>query len=344
MTKAYNVGILGATGLVCKEILNILQSRKFPVKSMRLLASKRSAGSVQSFGSESLTVEEAHDTAFKGIDILFASAGGAVSRAFAHKAVEQGCVVIDNTSAFRMDDNVPLVVPEVNAHALKNHKGLIANPNCSTAQLVVVLKPLHEKFGLKRVVVSTYQAVSGAGHQAVQELYMQSEQVLAGQMPTAQILPSSIAFNLVPFIGNFLDGENHPAEDGYTDEEMKMTHETRKILEADVPTSATCIRVPVANGHSESVNLEFAQPVSAEDIREVLQHQPGVVVQDNVQEQHFPIPRDVSGSDPVYVGRIRGDVSHPHGANIWIVADNLRKGAALNAVQIAESLVTQQLI
>lgn len=335
--KKYTVGVLGATGLVGKEILNILLERQFPVEKMRLLASKRSAGSVQSFGTESITVEEATPTCFEGIDILFASAGGSVSKTFAQAAIDQGCIMIDNTSAFRMQEDVPLVVPEVNAHALKNHKGLIANPNCSTAQLVVVLKPLHEKFGLKRVTVSTYQAVSGAGHQAVQELYMQSEQVLAGQDPVAQILPAPIAFNLVPFIGNFL-------ENGYTDEEMKMTHETRKILEADVPTSATCIRVPVANGHSESVNLEFEQPVSPDAIREVLRHTPGVVVQDDVANGHFPAPRAISGQDPVYVGRIREDVSHERAANLWIVADNLRKGAALNAVQIAESLITQQLL
>ena len=335
--KTYTVGILGATGLVGKEILNILLQRQFPVGKLRLLASKRSAGSVQSFGSESITVEEATPTCFAGIDILFASAGGAVSRTFAEAAVAQGCVIIDNTSAFRMQEDVPLVVPEVNAHALKRHKGLIANPNCSTAQLVVVLKPLHEKFELKRVVVFTYQAVSGAGHQAVQELYMQSEQVLGGQEPTPQILPAPIAFNLVPFIGNFLDN-------GYTDEEMKMTHETRKILEADIPTTATCIRVPVANGHSESVTLEFAQPVRPAEIREVLRHTPGVVVQDDVANRHFPAPRNISGQDPVYVGRIREDVSHPNGANLWIVADNLRKGAALNAVQIAESLIAQQLL
>lgn len=335
--KKYTVGVLGATGLVGKEILNILLERQFPVEKMRLLASKRSAGSVQSFGTESITVEEATPTCFEGIDILFASAGGSVSKTFAQAAIDQGCIMIDNTSAFRMQEDVPLVVPEVNAHALKNHKGLIANPNCSTAQLVVVLKPLHEKFGLKRVTVSTYQAVSGAGHQAVQELYMQSEQVLAGQDPVAQILPAPIAFNLVPFIGSFL-------ENGYTDEEMKMTHETRKILEADVPTSATCIRVPVANGHSESVNLEFEQPVSPDAIREVLRHTPGVVVQDDVANGYFPAPRAISGQDPVYVGRIREDVSHERAANLWIVADNLRKGAALNAVQIAESLITQQLL
>ncbi len=335
--KTYTVGVLGATGLVGKEILNILLQRQFPVANLRLLASKRSAGSVQSFGNQSITVEEATPTCFEGIDILFASAGGSVSKTFAHAAVAQGCVVIDNTSAFRMQNDVPLVVPEVNAHALQQHKGLIANPNCSTAQLVVVLKPLHEKFGLKRVVVSTYQAVSGAGHQAVQELYMQSEQALGGQTPVAQILPAPIAFNLIPFIGSFLDN-------GYTDEEMKMTHETRKILEADVPTSATCIRVPVANGHSESVNVEFAQPVSPEAVREVLRHTPGVVIQDDLEHRHFPAPRNISGQDPVYVGRIREDVSHPNGVNLWIVADNLRKGAALNAVQIAESLVAQQLL
>lgn len=335
--KKYRVGILGATGLVGKEIVNTLYQRRFPVSELIPLASARSAGTIQTFGHDSLTVRQAEPDAFKGMDLVFASAGGSVSKALAHEAVQRGCIVIDNTSAFRMDDSVPLVVPEVNSQTLKNHQGLIANPNCSTAQLVVVLKPLHDAFGIRRVVVSTYQAVSGAGNRAVEELYMQSEQVLAGQEAAPQVLPQQIAFNLIPFIGNFLDN-------GYTDEEMKMTHEVKKIMGADIPTVATCIRVPVANGHSESVNIEFEQPVSPEAAREVLLKAPGLVVQDDPQQRLFPSPQAISGSDPVYVGRIRQDVSHPRALNLWVVGDNLRKGAALNAIQIAESLIAQALI
>ena len=335
--KKYRVGILGATGLVGKEIVNTLYQRRFPVSELIPLASARSAGTIQTFGHDSLTVRQAEPDAFEGMDIVFASAGGSVSKALAHEAVKRGCIVIDNTSAFRMDETVPLVVPEVNSHALKHHQGLIANPNCSTAQLVVALKPLHDAFGIRRVVVSTYQAVSGAGNRAVEELYMQSEQVLAGQEAAPQVLPQQIAFNLIPFIGNFLDN-------GYTDEEMKMTHEVQKIMEADIPTAATCIRVPVANGHSESVNIEFAQAVSPDAAREVLMKAPGLVVQDDPQHQIFPSPQAVSSNDPVYVGRIRQDVSHPQALNIWVVGDNLRKGAALNAIQIAESLIAQGLL
>lgn len=335
--KKYTVGILGATGLVGREIMNTLLQREFPIETLIPLASARSVGTVQSFGSASLTVQLAEPSAFENIDILFASAGGSVSKALAPEAVKRNCVVIDNTSAFRMQDDVPLVVPEVNAHALKDHKGLIANPNCSTAQLVVALQPLHKAFGIKRVVVSTYQAVSGAGNRAVSELYMQSEQVLHGQEALPQVLARPIAFNLIPFIGNFLDN-------GYTDEEMKMTHEVRKIMEADIPTCATCIRVPVANGHSESVNIEFSQPVSPEQVRNALINAPGVTVRDDLQQLQFPMPKEISGTDPVYVGRIREDVSHPCGINLWVVADNLRKGAALNAVQIAESLIHQGLL
>lgn len=336
-SKQYVVGILGATGLVGREILSTLLSRNFPVKQLIPLASSRSAGSIQTFGGQSLTVQEATPESFKGIDILFASAGGSISKELAPAAVEAGCVVIDNTSAFRMQPDVPLVVPEVNAHALKGHQGLIANPNCSTAQLVVALNPLHKAFTIKRLVVSTYQAVSGAGNKAVEELYMQSEQVLSGQQAHPQILPMPIAFNLIPFIGSF-------TENGYTDEELKMTNEVHKIMEADIPTTATCIRVPVANGHSESVNIEFAQQVSPAAVREVLSKAAGIEVWDDIQTRHFPTPQAISGSDPVYVGRIRRDVSHAHGINLWVVADNLRKGAALNAVQIAESLIGQGLL
>ncbi len=337
MKKKYTVGILGATGLVGREMIKTLLERKFPVAKWVPLASARSAGTVVSVGKQHLPVQIAEPEAFKGIDFLFSSAGGSVSKALVPAAVEQGCIVIDNTSAFRMQDWVPLVVPEVNAEALRNHKGLIANPNCSTAQLVVVLKPLHDAFGIKRIVCSTYQAVSGAGNQAIEELYTQSEQVLSGQPALPQVLPYPIAFNVIPFIGDF-------EPNGYTNEEMKMTHEVAKIMGEAIPTTATCVRVPVANGHSESVNIEFSRPVSPQEARLVLQEAPLITIRDDRQLRHFPYPLDVSGTDSVYVGRIREDVSHPHGLNLWIVADNLRKGAALNAVQIAEKMVEMGLV
>jgi aspartate-semialdehyde dehydrogenase len=337
MKKTYNVGILGATGLVGQEMIKTLIARQFPVAEWLPLASARSAGTVIRVGDQHIAVQEATPESFEGLDFLFASAGGSVSRALAPAAVERGCIVIDNTSAFRMREDVPLVVPEVNAEALRGHKGLIANPNCSTAQLVVVLKPLHEAFGLRRVVCSTYQAVSGAGQKAIEELYAQSEQVLSGQAAHPQVLPFPIAFNVIPFIGDF-------DASGYTLEELKMTDEVAKIMGEAIPTTATCIRVPVANGHSESVNLEFAQPVSPEAARAVLAQAPGVQVRDDQSLRHFPYPLDISGTDPVYVGRIRGDVSHPHGLNLWVVADNLRKGAALNAVQIAETMIEMGLV
>ncbi|PIQ26637.1 aspartate-semialdehyde dehydrogenase [bacterium (Candidatus Blackallbacteria) CG17_big_fil_post_rev_8_21_14_2_50_48_46] len=337
MKKQYTVGILGATGLVGREMIKTLLERNFPVGEWVPLASARSAGTVISVGSQHLPVQIAEPEIFKGIDFLFSSAGGSVSKALVPAAVEAGCIVIDNTSAFRMQDHVPLVVPEVNPEALRDHKGLIANPNCSTAQLVVVLKPLHDAFTIKRIVCSTYQAVSGAGNKAVEELYTQSEQVLIGQPAVPQVLPYPIAFNVIPFIGDF-------EANGYTNEEMKMTQEVAKIMGSPIPTTATCIRVPVANGHSESVNLEFARPVTPQEARLVLQEAPLVTVRDDCQLRHFPYPLDVAGTDPVYVGRIRCDVSHPNGLNLWIVADNLRKGAALNAVQIAEKMIEMELV
>ncbi len=334
--KKYTVGVLGATGLVGREIIKTLSERKFPVSRLILLASERSAGTVLSVGKKTLTVQVAEPKIFKGIDFLFSSAGGSVSKRLASHAVDAGCIVIDNTSAFRMEEHVPLVVPEVNAETLRHHKGLIANPNCSTAQLVVVLKPLHDAFGIKRLVVSTYQAVSGAGNKAIEELYMQSEQVLSGQPAIPQVLPYPIAFNVIPFIGEF-------EANGYTNEEMKMTHEVAKIMGAPIPTTATCVRVPVANGHSESVNIEFERPVTPEQVRQVLANAPLVTLRDDTQLRHFPYPLEVSGQDQVYVGRIRQDVSHPCGINLWVVADNLRKGAALNAVQIAETMIAMGL-
>lgn len=335
--KTYRVAILGATGVVGREFLKILSQRKFPLKELKLLASQRSAGTIISYEGDTLLAQLAEPNAFKNIDIVLASAGSGVSRELVPHALESGCVVIDNTSAFRMQSDVPLVVPEVNSEHLLKHKGLIANPNCSTAQLVVVLKPLHDAFTIKRVVVSTYQAVSGAGNKAVEELYMQAEQSLNGQPPLVQVLPYPIAFNVIPFIGDF-------EPNGYTNEEMKMTYEVAKIMDADIKVSATCIRVPVMNCHSESVNIEFAQPVNIDAVKDVLFASPSIIVKDEILTREFPFPLECNGQDEVYVGRIREDVSHPCGINLWIVADNLRKGAALNAIQIAEKMSEMNLL
>lgn len=335
--KEYNVGILGASGMVGKELLNTLAKRNFPIKNLIPLASKRSAGKSLTFKDQEYTIKEATPEAFQGIDILLSSAGGSVSKALAPHAVEAGCVVIDNTSAFRMQEDVPLVVPEVNAHDLKNHKGLIANPNCSTAQLVVVLKPLHEIASIKRVVVSTYQAVSGAGHSAYEELFSQSKAVLNNEEAVADVLPMQIAFNVIPYIGNF-------QPNAYTDEELKMTRETHKMLDPNIQLTTTCIRVPVGVGHSEAVNIEFANPLSPQEATEILAKAPLVKVIDNVESKEFPHPLLSEGKDEVFVGRIREDVSHPNGLNLWIVADNLLKGSALNAVQIAEKMIQMELI
>lgn len=338
MSATYNVAILGATGVVGTELLKTLIERRFPIKSIKMLASARSAGTTVSHGGQHYTIEEATPEAFEGVDLVLASAGASVSEALAHHAVAAGAVVIDNTSAFRMREDVPLVVPEVNAHDLKWHQGIIANPNCSTAQLVVVLHALRQLAPIKRVVVSTYQSVSGAGKEAMEELRQQTEAVLKGEAAKPEHIKHPIAFNLVPAIDVFLDN-------GYTKEEMKMTQESRKILgDADFALTATAVRVPVMVGHSEAVNVEFDRPVTAEAALARLSETEGVVVMDDPQNHVYPRPLETAGTDPVYVGRVRGDVSHPHGLNLWVVADNLRKGAALNAVQIAESLVAQGLL
>jgi aspartate-semialdehyde dehydrogenase len=338
VTQSYNVAILGATGVVGQEMLKTLLARKFPVKTLKLLASKRSAGTKVTHDGHEYTIEEATPDAFEGIDLVLASAGASISAELAPHAVKAGAIVVDNTSHYRMDPTVPLVVPEVNADHLQGHQGIIANPNCSTAQLVVVLDVLRKLAPIKRVVVSTYQSVSGAGKEAMEELRTQTEGALKGEAPKPEHIKHPIAFNLVPAIDSFLDN-------GYTKEEMKMTNETRKILgDAGFQLSATAVRVPVMIGHSESVNIEFAEPVSPEAAKAALEKAAGVVVMDDPANHVYPRPMETAGTDPVYVGRIRTDVSHPNGLNLWVVADNLRKGAALNAVQIAESLVAQGLL
>ncbi|SNR88337.1 aspartate-semialdehyde dehydrogenase [Desulfurobacterium atlanticum] len=336
---AYNVAVVGATGAVGKEMIKILEERNFPVKNLKLLASARSAGKKLLFKGEEITVEELKPESFEGIDIALFSAGGDRSKQFAPEAVKRGAVVIDNSSAFRMDKDVPLVVPEVNPEDVKWHKGIIANPNCSTIQMVVVLKPLYDLSKIKRVVVSTYQAVSGAGAEAIEELKKQTGAILNEKEPPApHKIPKQIAFNCVPQIDVFF-------EDGYTKEEHKMVNETKKIMhDESIKVSATCVRVPVFIGHSESVNVEFEKPVSVETAMEALKKAPGVSVVDDFKNGIYPTPVDVAGKDDVLVGRIRKDDTIDNGLNLWIVGDNLRKGAALNAVQIAEILIQENLI
>ena len=336
----YNVAIVGVTGMVGQAFIKILQERKFPVKGWKLLASSRSADKKIRIAGRDYTVEEARPDSFAGVDFAFFSAGGDVSLQLAPEAVRRGAVVVDNSSAFRMDPEVPLVVPEVNAGAVSSHKGIIANPNCSTIQLVVALQPLHLAAGLKRVVVATYQSVSGAGKEAVDELAAQSLAVLSKKELVKEYIPykgagrhHQIAFNMVPHIDIF-------EEDDYTKEEMKLIRETRKIMGLpDLPLTATTVRVPVFNGHSEAVNVELNNPLSPQEARKVLARVPGVVVRDNPSDLLYPMPVDTEGRDEVFVGRIRYDRTVPHGLNLWIVADNIRKGAATNSIQIAELLI-----
>ena len=342
--KKYNVAILGATGAVGQEFLNLIKERSFPFDTLRLLASSRSAGKVIEFMGKSYTVEEATDDSFKNIDIaLFA--GGSASTKFAPAAVKSGAIVIDNSSAFRMDPEVPLIVPEVNPEDIKKHKGIIANPNCSTIIMVMALKPLYNQAKIKRIVVSTYQAVSGGGKEAIDELENQVQAIVENRPVEANILPSAslpkhyqIAFNLIPQIDAFL-------EDGYTKEEMKMVHETHKIFhDYNIGISATTIRVPVYRSHSESINIEFDQEISVTQAKELLAAFPGVIVQDNPSEQLYPMPLLTSNQNEVFVGRIRKDTSVTHGLNLWVVGDQIRKGAALNALQIAEYIIEHNLI
>lgn len=327
-----HVAIAGATGAVGTEFLKLLEARDFPMKSLRLLASSRSAGSKLKFRGENLEVEELTPKSFKGIDIAFFSAGGSRSKEFAPHAVDSGAVVIDNSSAFRMDEKVPLVVPEINPKQAFEHQGLIANPNCSTIQMVVALNPIHRAANIQRVVVSTYQAVSGAGASAMEELKQQLRAWANDEPMKQEVFPTQIAFNLFPHIDVFQDN-------GYTKEEMKMVHETRKIMNApNMQISATCVRVPVLRAHSEAVWVETEKSLSESEARGLFEKETGIVVQDERESGGYPTPWHITETQETYVGRIRKDISHPNGLTFWVVADQLYKGAALNAIQIAEVL------
>jgi len=335
---AYKIAVVGATGNVGREMLNVLVQRQFPISEVVALASTRSVGTEVSFGDGVLKVKALDYYDFKGTDIVLMSAGGAIAKEWAPKIAAQGCIVIDNSSAWRMDRQVPLVVPEVNADALNDiPKGIIANPNCSTAQLVVALKPLHDLFTIKRVVVSTYQSVSGAGKDAMDELFRQTRAVFVADPVEVGTFTKQIAFNVIPHIDVFLDS-------GLTKEEWKMAVETQKILDPDIQVTATCVRVPVFVGHSESVNIEFEQPVTAEKARAALRAAPGILVVDKREDGGYVTPIECAGEDATFVSRIRKDPTVENGLNLWIVSDNLRKGAALNAVQIAESLINRNLL
>lgn len=330
--KVYHIAVVGATGLVGRKMLEVLEERKFPVGKLSLLASKQSVGKSIEFNGKNIPVEELTQLSFKGVEIALFSAGAAVSREYAPVAAQAGALVIDNSSAFRMEDAIPLVVPEVNAPQIFKHKGIIANPNCSTIQLVVALKPLHDKWKVKRIVVSTYQSVSGAGKKAVNQL----EAELADKDVLDRKFPHQIAYNALPQVDVFFD-------DGYTREEHKMANETRKIMgDETIRLTATCVRVPVISGHSEAVNIEFERPFQLEEVREVLQAAPGISLQDDSSRSVYPMPIHAQDKDDVFVGRIRRDETIKNGLNLWIVSDNLRKGAATNAVQIAEAWIKQE--
>src|SRR5215467_9495120 len=335
---SYKVAVVGATGNVGREMLNVLSQRQFPVSEVVALASTRSNGKEVSFGDGVLKVKALDYFDFKGTDICLMSAGGKIAKEWAPKIAAQGPLVIDNSSAWRMDRQVPLVVPEVNADALNDiPKGIIANPNCSTAQLVVALKPLHDLFTIKRVVVSTYQSVSGAGKEAMDELFRQTRAIFVADPVEVSEFTKQIAFNVIPHIDVFLDS-------GYTKEEWKMIVETQKILDPDIQVVATCVRVPVFIGHSEAVTIELEKPLSAEKARAILREAPGVLVVDKREDGGYATPIECAGEDATYVSRIRKDPTVEHGLAMWIVSDNLRKGAALNAVQIAEALINRKLL
>jgi aspartate-semialdehyde dehydrogenase len=337
--EKYNVAVAGATGAVGNEMVSILEQRNFPVDRLRLLASTRGAGTRMEFKGKPYTVEVMGENSFEGMDVGLFSPGGSVSQKFAPIAGEAGCVVIDNTSAFRMDPDVPLVVPEVNPHAIARYtkKNIIANPNCSTIQMVVALKPIHDAARIKRIVVSTYQSVSGTGKRAIRELESQILAIYNQQEVKKEVYPHQIAFNCLPHIDVFLPN-------GYTKEEMKMVNETRKIMEDDsIRVTATTVRVPVFYSHSEAVNIETEKKLTADEVRRILSKAPGVSVVDNPELSEYPLAIDAAGKDETFVGRIREDESIPNGINLWVVSDNIRKGAALNAVQIAEILIQKYL-
>ncbi len=336
--KKYNVVILGATGAVGVEFRKILLQRKFPIDAVRFLGLS-TVGKMIEFGDRTVEVEPVTDDSFKGFDIALFSAGGDISKKVAKNAAQSGCVVIDNSSAWRMDPEVPLVVPEVNPGDLEWHKGIIANPNCSTIQMVVALKPIHDAAKIKRIVVSTYQSVSGTGWKAIDELLIQTKDVLNERDITQKkVYPHQIAFNAIPHIDVFLDN-------GYTKEEIKMVNETKKIMGDDsIRVSATTVRIPVVYSHSESVNIETERPISPDQVRELLRKAPGVKVVDDPSKNLYPLAVDSAGKDEVFVGRIRKDDTVDNGINMWVVSDNIRKGAALNAVQIAELLIEKKMI
>lgn len=332
------VAVVGATGAVGREMLKILEQRDFPAREVIALASARSAGTKVPYKDLELTVRELGEDSFKGIDLAIFSAGGSISEKYAPTAVKSGCVVVDNSNAWRMEEGVPLVVPEVNSDDLKKHKGIIANPNCSTIQMVVVLKPLHDAGTIKRVIVSTYQAVSGSGQKAVDEMEDQVKRLFSMKEIEPEVYPYQIAFNCLPHIDVFLEND-------YTREEMKMVNETRKIMnDATLRVTATTVRVPVFYSHSESVNIETEKKITPQAARAILSQAPGVTVLDNPSEKLYPMPLFAAGEDDTFVGRIREDETIENGLNLWIVADNIRKGAALNAVQISEFLVENDLL
>jgi aspartate-semialdehyde dehydrogenase len=338
--RRYNVAVVGATGAVGTEMMRILEERNFPVERLVPLASERSAGKSVKFKGEEIPVKVLDERSFEGVQIALFSAGGSVSERFAPIAARSGCVVVDNTSAFRMDPDVPLVVPEVNPHAISLYKkkGIIANPNCSTIQMVVVLKPLHDRARIRRVVVSTYQSVSGTGMRAILELEAQVRAWVEGKALEPKVYPHPIAFNCLPHIDVFF-------EDGYTKEEMKMVNETKKIMEDEtIRVTATTVRVPVFRGHSEAINIETERKLTVQEAREILSRAPGVKLWDDPAEKKYPMPILAAGGDETWVGRIREDTSVENGLNLWVVADNLRKGAALNAIQIAEILIRDYLV
>ncbi len=335
LSGSYRVAILGATGAVGEELLTLLESRNFPIGELKLLASPRSAGTKLKFKGSELTVEAVTPESFQGIDIVLASAGGGISKEYAPHAVAAGAVVIDNSSAFRMLPDVPLVVPEVNPEAAAQHKGIISNPNCTTILMAVAVYPLHQIRPIQRIVAATYQSASGAGARAMQEVLTQTQDILDGKAPKPEIFPYPLAFNLFP--------HNTPINAaGYCEEEMKMVNETRKIFGVpNLRVSAICVRVPVLRAHSEALNLEFTEPFPVAEARNILAKAPGVKLVEDWEANYFPMPIDASGQDPVLVGRIRTDLSHVNGLELWLCGDQIRKGAALNAVQIAELLIAK---
>jgi len=336
--KKVNVAVVGATGAVGNEMVKTLEERRFSINELKLLASKRSLGKKLSFNGKEIVVEELTEGSFTDVQIALFSAGAKVSRKFAPIAAKSGCIVVDNSSAFRMEPDVPLVVPEVNSHAIAQYsnQGIIANPNCSTIQMVVALKPIHDVSRIKRVIVATYQAVSGTGKKAIEELSNQTQALFKFKEIVCNVYPHQIAFNCLPHIDVFL-------ENGYTKEEIKMYYETKKIMEDDIEVTATCVRVPVFYSHSEAVNIELEKRLTANEVREILSNAPGIKVVDNPDKNEYPLAIYAAGRDEVFVGRIRKDISKENCIEMWIVSDNIRKGAALNAVQIAEVLLEKYL-